>query len=263
LNVAQFLLSLSRRPLALALIAILAILAGVAGWMSTSHIYNSTAAAVVVPPGSGSPDAGLNPLINLNSNMSQLAAVVATMLQTNAGRQAAKDAGGTGNFTVSTLAGDQVTGSELTAQLVIVAEGTDPESARRAAVALVESAGDCLNKVQLDSGVPVVNNAQLTSSVEPQAGAKVPTNPIRGAAAYALGTVLAGVVLLLIFDALLQWIRSRERHRRPDRMPPAANDARAVAQGDARVAAEADWRAAIAARSLDESVPGRNRTPQT
>ena len=263
MNVAQFLLSLLRRPLALALIAILAILAGVAGWMSTSPIYNSTAAAVVVPPGSGSADAGLNPLINLNSNMSQLAAVVATMLQTNAGRQAAKDAGGTGNFTVSTQVGDQVTGSELIAQLVIVAEGIDPESARRAAVALVESAGDGLNKVQLDSGVPVGNNAELIPSVEPQAGSKVPTNPVRGAAAYAVGAGLAGVVLLLIFDALLQWIRSRVRHQRPGRTPPAANDARAVAEGDARVAAEADWRAAIAAGSSDEAVPRRNRTPQT
>ena len=52
--------------------------------------------------------------------------MVATALQTNAGRQAAKDAGGTGNFTVSTLFGERVSNLDLTPQLVIVAEGTDP-----------------------------------------------------------------------------------------------------------------------------------------
>lgn len=207
MNVAQFLRSLLRRPFALTLVAITASIAGYIGISSTLPLYQSTAVAVVIPPGSGSPDAGLNPLINLNNNMAQLTAVVATSTQSDAGHQAAADAGGTGNFTISTTYGDASLYAQLTLQLVIVAEGTDPDSARAAATAVVEYARTCLNKIQLDSAVPVVNNALLIPSVDPSQSVQLPTSGARAAATYALAAILVTLVVLLIADTAREVIR--------------------------------------------------------
>jgi hypothetical protein len=217
LNVAQFLRSLLRRPIALALLAILVGIAGYVGFTSTSSTYESTAVAVVIPPGSGSPDAMLNPLINLDNDMAQLAAVLATSIQAEGGVKAATDAGGTGNFTVNTTYGDASVYAQLTSQLVITAEGPDPNSARAAAAALVEYARACLNKIQIDSAVPVVNNALLIPSVEPGSAVQVPTSGVRAAASYALGTGLIFLLALLIIDAIREAIG---KHRRPAPAPP-------------------------------------------
>ncbi len=216
MNVAQFLRSVVRRPLALAFLAILGAIAGYIGLSSASSVYQSTAVAVVIPPGSGSPDAGLNPLINLNNNTAQLTAIVATALQTDGGHKAAADAGGTGNFTVNTTFGDAAVYAQLTSQLVIVADGPDADSARAAAAALVEYARACLNKIQLDSAVPVVNNALLIPSVEPSQAVKLPTSGVRAGAAYALGAVLGGLALLLILDAAREVIRRPGKHSRTE-----------------------------------------------
>ncbi|WP_458317381.1 hypothetical protein [Mycolicibacterium brisbanense] len=207
MNVAQFVRSILRRPIALAFLAILGAIAGYHGLSTVSSVYQSTAVAVVIPPGSGSPDAGLNPLINLNNNTAQLTAIVATALQTDGGHKAATDAGGTGNFTVNTTFGDAAVYAQLTSQLVIVAEGRDPDSARAAAAALVEYARACLNKLQLDSAVPVVNNALLIPSVEPSRAVKLPTSGVRAGAAYALAAVLGGLAVLLMVDAVRATVR--------------------------------------------------------
>lgn len=191
--------------------------AGYAGFTSTSATYESTAVAVVIPPGSGSPDAMLNPLINLDNDMAQLAAVVATSIQAEGGVAAATGAGGTGNFTVDTIYGDASMYAQLSSQLVITAQGPDPESARSAAAALVEYARTCLNKLQLDSAVPVVNNALLIPSVEPSDGTKIPTSGVRAAASYALGAALICLLILMIVDAIREVVRRRRRPAAPER----------------------------------------------
>jgi hypothetical protein len=210
-NVANFVRSLTRRPVACALILVLAIGAGVAGWMSSASVYQSTAVLVVIPPGSGNPDAMMNPLIRLDNDVAQLAAVVATKIKTDGGNQAALHAGGTGEFTVDTTFGDSTRFAQLTSQLVIVATGSDPASAQRSAVALTDFARNSLDKIQASAWVPTRNNAIIVTSVEPQWGSEVPANPLRSAAAYALGTVLAGVVLLLLYEAVSERISGRRR----------------------------------------------------
>ena len=204
LNVAQLLRSLLVHRVALAMVAILAVLAGVAGWMSVSPVYRSTTLGVVIPPGGGDPDAMHNPLINLTFEVSQLALVVGTALQSEGGKQAAVDAGGTGEFTVEATFGTSSSFEQLTPQLNISADASSPESARRSAQALAEYAGGILNKMQLDAGVPVENDARLVWAVAPQAGERVPAGRTRRAGAYAVGTILAGVVLITLFDALLE-----------------------------------------------------------
>lgn len=155
----------------------------------------------------------LNPLVNLNNEMAQLTAIVATSTQAEGGRRAAADAGGTGNFTISTTFGDASIYAQLTSQLVIVADGPDPNSARAAATAVVEYARDRLNKIQLDSAVPVVNNALLIPSVDPTQAVQLPTSGVRTAATYGLGAFLAGLMALLIYDAAREWIRKWRGHR--------------------------------------------------
>ena len=241
MNVAEFVRSLARRPYSLALIAILAAIAGYLGYSSTTPLYQSTAVAVVIPPGSGSPDAMLNPLVNLNNNMGQLAAVLATSLQSDEGHRAAVDAGGTGNFTVNTIVGDASMYAQLSPQLVIVAEADEPDAARGAAAALVDHARDSLNRIQLDSAVPVVNNALLIPSVEPTTAEAIPTSALRSAGTYALAAVLAGLMVLLIIDAAVQVFR-KARHRRADAAAPSEPDTGATTDTDTEATADVDAR---------------------
>jgi hypothetical protein len=218
LNVADFLRSLLSRPIACAVIVVLAIAAGVAGWMTSPRVYQSTAVVVVIPPGSGNPDAMMNPLVNLSSNLAQLAAVVATVMRTEGGSVAAA-AGGTGEFTVDTTFGDSPQFAQLTSQLVIQAKAPDAAAAQRTVQALADFAETTLEKIQADSWVPSRNNAVIVASVAPQAGTEVSTNPIRSGAAYAFATVLAGVILLILYDGLLGRRRgspSGSRHLRPE-----------------------------------------------
>ncbi|MBU9766760.1 hypothetical protein FR943_23330 [Mycobacterium sp. TNTM28] len=204
------------------LLAIVAAVAGYFGLSSTASRYQSTAVAVVIPPGSGSPDAGLNPLINLNNDMAQLAAVVATAIQSDGGHRAAAEAGGTGDFTVTTTYGDASLYAQLSPQLVIVAEGPDPDAARQAAAAVVEYARTCLNQIQLDSAVPVVNNALLIPSVEPTDAVQMPTSGARAAATYALGAVLAGLMVLLLVDATREIVQRSRGRPAPEPAPDPA-----------------------------------------
>jgi hypothetical protein len=216
MNVTDFLRSLLSRPLACALIVVLAIAAGIAGVVTAPRVYQSTAVIVVIPPGSGNPDAMMNPLVNLNTNMAQLAAVVATVMRTDGGR-IATIAGGTGEFTVDTTFGDSPTFAQLTSQLVIEAKASSAAGAQRTTQALADFASTALAKIQADSWVPSHNNAVIVSSITPQPGTEVSSSPIRGGAAYAFATVLIGVLLLIAYDGLLarrRGARSGSRHTR-------------------------------------------------
>ena len=145
MNVAQFLKSVIGRPLACGLIAILAVAAAVGGWLTSSRLYESTAVAVVLPPGSGNPDAMMNPLLRLDNDVAHLAAIVATTLRIT-GSQASRAAGGTGDFTVDTTFGNP-SSAQLTSQIVITAKGTDPASAQRGAETLVEVGNSALTRM--------------------------------------------------------------------------------------------------------------------
>jgi hypothetical protein len=202
MNVADFLRSLLARPLACALIVGLALVAGVAGVMTAPRSYQSTTVLVIIPPGSGNPDAMMNPLVNLTNNMAQLAAVVATKMRTDGG-SVATAAGGTGEFTVDTTFGDSPTFAQLTSQLVIQAKASNAVTAQRTTQALADYASTALQKIQADSWVPSHNNAVTVTSVTPQPGTEVSNSPIKSGAAYAFATILAGLILLIGYDGPL------------------------------------------------------------
>ncbi|MBJ8340473.1 hypothetical protein JGU71_16400 [Antrihabitans sp. YC3-6] len=209
MTVAEFLSKLVRRPLAGAVLILLAIAAAAYGWTSTTAKYESTAAVVVIPPGSGDADAGLNPFINLNNNMAQLAVILGSAAQSSAARQSVEDAGATADYTVDTVAGDSSSFSQLSPQLVIVTHGPDPESSRRGAVALIDFTRARLEKIQLDAAVPPRNNALLITTTDPLQGEVVATSPIRSAGAYFGAALIAGILFLLILEVTLEWLRDR------------------------------------------------------
>lgn len=210
MNIAQFLKSLIGRPLACGIIAILAVAAAAFGWQTSSQSYQSTAVAVVIPPGSGNPDAMMNPLIRLDNEVAHLAALVATTLRID-GAQAARSAGGTGDFTVDTTFGDSSRDAQLTSQLVIVARGPDPASAQRGAAALVEVSNAALTRMQASLLAQPGNGATILTAVDPQPGVPVGASPVRRAVSYGLAAVAAGVILLLLFDAMTQQLRKLRR----------------------------------------------------
>lgn len=212
MNVAEFLRGLVRRPIVCAIVAVLAVLAAAAGWLSAKTEYQTTAAAVVIPPGSGSPDAGLNPLINLNNDMAQLAVVISSAMQSQPARQAVEDAGAASDYTISTTAGDVSSFAQLSAQIVMTTHGPDAESSKNGAQALIDFARDRLVAVQRDAAVPPRNNALLVVSTEPEPGSAVSTSPLRTAVSYAAVAVVLAVVVLIVEEA----IREQLRRRRPN-----------------------------------------------
>jgi hypothetical protein len=212
MNVADFGKSLLARPIACALIVALAVLAGIAGVLTAPHTYKSTAVLVVIPPGSGNPDAMMNPLVNLTNNMAQLAAVVATKMRTDGGA-VATNAGGTGEFTVDTTFGDSPTFAQLTSQLVIEAKASSAVAAQRTTQALADFADTALQKIQADSWVPSHNNAVIVSSVSPQPGSEISNSPVKSGGAYAFATLLAGVLVLIGYDAWITRRRDRAANR--------------------------------------------------
>jgi hypothetical protein len=211
MNVADFFKSLLLRPVACALIVVLAIAAGAGGVAIAPRVYQSTAVLVVIPPGSGNPDAMMNPLVNLSNNLAQLAAVVATVMRTQ-GASVATAAGGTGEFTVDTTFGDSPTFAQLTSQLMIQAKAPDAAAAQRTVHALTDFAATTLTKIQADSWVPSRNNAVIVASVAAQPGAEVSSSPIRSGAAYAFAVLLLGVISLILYDL----VRGRLRSSKPN-----------------------------------------------
>ena len=120
----------------------------------------------------------LNPLINMNNQVAQLAAVLATAMRTD-GAQAAVAAGGTADFSVNTVYGESAQFAQMSPQLVIEAVGPTPDSTRNTTEALVKFARTTLVKLQAYAGVPANNNAVIVVAVDPQPGS--PSPPSRSA----------------------------------------------------------------------------------
>ncbi len=152
----------------------------------------------------------LNPLVNMNDNIAQLAAVLATMLRAEGGPIAA-EAGGDHGFTVDTTFGDSPTYAKLTSQLVIQTTASTSEGAQHSAQALADYVGDALDKIQADAWVPSQNNAITVASVAPQSGTEVSNSPLRSGASYAVATLLIGFVLLIAYDVVQARLAERGR----------------------------------------------------
>ncbi len=239
MNLAEFVAKFLRRPILLAVIVILAVVAGVLGMKSAKAEYETTATMVVIPPGSGSPDAGLNPLINLNNNIAQLAVIVATTVQTTDAANHLTERNGARITAVTTTAGDASSFAQLSPQIVFTTRAADPDSARLGAESVIDYAREQLIRIQAEAAVPPRNNALIVVGAKPAMGEPVGKGGPKAAAAYALAVVTGGILAILIADAILEWWRRRRsaqpRRRRGAPAGPAPGSVKAAVTGNAAV----------------------------
>lgn len=208
--------SLFRRPLAVAVVVAFVIAAAVLGWHSANTSNQSSAVVVVIPPGAGNPDAGLNPFINLNNNIAQLATVLASVMQSGPAMAAVEATGASGDYTVSSITDDHSSSPQLSTQVQVAVTGPDADTSLAGANALLDFADGQLHDIQTHAGVPASSLAQMVVSVEPEQGVPLARNAVRAAGAYAVAAALAGLLLLILLDGAIRLgTASRRRHATP------------------------------------------------
>ncbi|GAA4397371.1 YveK family protein [Tsukamurella soli] len=209
MNVAEFFRSLVRRPIGLGIVIVLAIAAGAYGYASTTVKYTSSAAVLVIPPGAGNPDAGLNPFSNLNNNMAQLAIVIETAAQGDDAKQQVAATGASPDYTMSTVSGDSPTFAQLTPQIVIQVTGATPGQAEAGANALIDFMRTRLLKIQNDAGVLPTTRVDFRVPSQPAPGSPSGGNGLRSAVGYGGGVLIVGILVLLVITAAVQSLRRK------------------------------------------------------
>lgn len=256
-NFGELLVKPLRRWMVVVPICILAVVAGVMGARSTQVVYESTASVIVIPPGSGSPVATDNPLINLNDNIVQLAFLLAGTLNSASAAQRVADVAPSASYEVSNASGDNATFGGLSPQIVISVRADSAEAASEAAAALVGFAGAELARIQANAYVPPRNNALTVTTAEPSAGAPLRDGGrqvIKAAAGYSVAVLVAGWILLLLIEGFAQSRSRRTRTRSHDalRTPDSAVPPGPVkADSRHRVQPNARRDAVAASRRLD------------
>lgn len=209
MNVDELVRATLRRKLACCIAVLCALGAAVYGFLSSSVTYESSAVAVVYPPGAGDIDAKLNPFVNLNDNMAQLAAVTATLLESTQAAALVEQAGAAPDYTVTSTLGDTASALRLSPQLSITTTGDTPEAAQAGAQALLDFASVALAKLQVQTGVRPNTEASITTAVSPGPGSVVPSSPVRSAGAYGLAVLVLGTLAIVSVGTVL------DRKRRP------------------------------------------------
>ncbi|GAA1003755.1 hypothetical protein FK530_22615 [Tsukamurella conjunctivitidis] len=235
MSVAGFVRTILARRLAVLAVLVVTVAAGVFGWSSTSTHYVTNSAVVVIPPGAGNRDAGLNPFVNVAST-AQLAYVLATAAERDEARDAVAKAGASPDYQLSTVAGDAANYAQLSPQVTFSVSAPDPEAARRGATALIDFMRDRLQRMQREAGVVDGTFADLRVPVEPTDGAAVSGSALRAAVGYASGGLLGTVLVLLLVGAAADVLRGR-RNGEPD--ADSAVDTDAAVPADAVVADDA------------------------
>jgi hypothetical protein len=207
MDVAQFFRRLVRRPVGLIVVILLAVGAGYYGWSSTTVQYTSTGAVLVIPPGAGNPNATVNPFVNLDNNMAQLAVVLQTSAGSDDAHRAVQAASGSSNYTMTTVAGNESTFAQMTPQIVMQVTASTPDNAKAGANALIKYMGTHLQAIQSHAGVQNGQFADLQTPTAPGLGVPAGGSRMRSAIGYAGGVLIAGIIVLLLATAAAQALR--------------------------------------------------------
>lgn len=204
MRVDELVQSLTRRPLALLLVVLVAVVGAAYGWTSASTTYESKAVVLIIPPSATDGGPGTNPLVNLDYNMSQLALTVSSQLQDDAVREAVVSAGGDGVYGADTLSSDNAAVAQLTPLVSLTASGDSADGAQRAVTALVGEASRQLAAIQTTAGVPATAQATTVVSAEPTTGAASGNAQLRAAGVLGLAAGFAALLALVAAQPLLQ-----------------------------------------------------------
>ncbi|WP_019201454.1 hypothetical protein [Tsukamurella sp. 1534] len=208
MNVADFLRWALTKPAIIALVIVAALLGGIQGWRSTSSHYESSAAVLVIPPGAGSTVPYDNPFTRLDSGTAQVAFILTTAAQSDAGRAAVAKTGASPDVPLASVAGEGNV-AQLSPQITFTVSGPTPEVSQAGAKALVAFFHERLYAMQKDAGVADGTYADLRVPVAPTPGVEVGGDAFRAAVGLAMGAALAALLLALTTTAALEAIRRR------------------------------------------------------
>ena len=203
MRVDELVRSLTRRPVALLLVALIGVLGAAYGWTSASTTYESRAVVLVIPPAVTDAGTASNPLVNLDSNMSQLALTVSTQLAGDDVRTAVVAAGGDGVYSADTLSSDNAAVAQLTPLISLTASGASADGAQQAAAALVEQVSTQLASIQTAADVAPTSQAKAVTSAAPTTGVAVGNAQLRAAGVTGLAAGFVALVALVALTPLL------------------------------------------------------------
>jgi capsular polysaccharide biosynthesis protein len=237
--------SLTRRPVALLLVALVGALGAAYGWSSASTTYESRAVVLIIPPTGADTPGGpaANPLVNLDYSISQLALTVSSQLQGDEVRSDVVAAGGDGVYSADTLSSDNAAVAQLTPLISLTASGGTAEGAQAAAAALVRQASTQLAAIQTAASVPVASQAKVVTSAAPTTGIAAGNAQLRAAGVTGLA---AGFVALVALVALIPLLGGRRGGAggvpRATSVPVGATGGRSgVSRAEVRALLEDEW----------------------
>lgn len=181
--------------------AITLVLGAVAVVLLVPTTYQANAQLLfLLPPQAGGPDLVTNPLLNLDSNMTNTASLIAATQTTQEAHKQVEAAGFTSEYSLALPPG---AGPVLTLSAV----DTDQDMALKTREEVVQRCRDELASLQTDLGAPASQTMTIRTIAAPRSAEAVPGSKIRALAVLA---GVGGVVTILV--AML-----RDRRRRRDR----------------------------------------------
>ncbi len=222
MRVDELVRSLTRRPVALLLVALIGALGAAYGWTSASTTYESRAVVLVIPPAVTDAGTATNPLVNLDSNISQLALTVSTQLAGDEVRTAVVAAGGDGVYSADTLSSDNAAVAQLTPLISLTASGGSADGAQQAAAALVGQVSTQLAAIQTAADVAPTSQAKAVTSAAPTTGVAVGNAQLRAAGVTGLAAGFVALVALVALTPLLGGGRDGAAGRGGSGVPRAA-----------------------------------------
>ncbi|GAB3133828.1 hypothetical protein GCM10027289_24370 [Tsukamurella serpentis] len=208
MNVLEFFRWALRKPVIIVIVLVCALLGAVQGYRSTTSTFETAGAVVVIPPGAGNTDAGLNPFVNLSQGTAQIANILATGAQSDQAREAVAKTGASAEYVITSMAGEGSV-AQLSSQITFVVSGPDQWKSKAGAIALIDHMRAQLRSMQQDAGVVDGTMADLRVPTEPSPGTEVGGNPLRAAVGLAMGAALLALLLCLVVTAVLESRRRR------------------------------------------------------
>lgn len=205
---------LRRHPIVTA-IAVVLLLAGLVagalvGGSRNKVTYQSDGIVLLIPPGAGNPVATMNPFVNLNSSMAQLAQALTTQLSSpDVVTEMSKRAPSVTGFDAKVRYDDSVVNAQPTSQVQITVRGTDAQVVRDAVRQLMTIAGDDLKQMQLHAGVTdttLADTVQLVAPTEPQV---MPVSRARSAGLGGIAGLLIAVIIVGLAVGIGKWWRRK------------------------------------------------------
>ncbi|WP_039994026.1 hypothetical protein [Gordonia otitidis] len=172
---------------------------GILGAQRAQTTYQSSATILVIPPGAGNPNATLNPFVNLDQNVSQLAQALSTRMNGPDVVSELVDSPDVVSFEAMVLADTTTSNATATSRVQLTAQATDPQIAHAVVQKAMLTADSELRNLQLQAGVTdktLAVSVVLVGATPPEA---MPTATARAAGIWAFSGFLIGLAITMIF----------------------------------------------------------------